>query len=84
MLHLIVTHAPDEACILAGTESSFMSYTKYKVKVLMIILFHAEVELAHGMVQQVAQMLRTRTGENLDACLEGLGYLAAGPASIET
>jgi transposase len=31
---------------------------------------HAEVDLAYDLVQQFAQMLRTRTGENLDAWLE--------------
>jgi len=31
---------------------------------------HPEVELAYYLVQQFAQMLRTRTGEQLDAWLE--------------
>jgi transposase len=31
---------------------------------------HPEVELAYTLVQQFAQMLRTRTGEQLDAWLE--------------
>jgi transposase len=31
---------------------------------------HPEVELAYDLVQQFAQMLRTRTGEQLDAWLE--------------
>jgi transposase len=33
-----------------------------------------EIELAYTLVEQFAQMLRTRTGERLDAWLEKLGY----------
>ncbi len=33
-------------------------------------LIHPEVDLAYDLVQQFAQMLRTRTGEHLDAWLE--------------
>jgi len=32
--------------------------------------FHSEVDLAYDLVQQFAQMLRTRTGEHLDAWLD--------------
>ncbi len=34
---------------------------------------HPEVDLAYGLVQQFAQMLRSRTGEHLDAWLERVG-----------
>jgi transposase len=33
-------------------------------------LIHPEVDLAYDLVQQFVQMLRTRTGEHLDAWLE--------------
>ena len=37
--------------------------------VLMLHQGHSEVELAYDLVQQFAQMLRTRTGEHLDTWL---------------
>ncbi len=37
--------------------------------VLMLRQYHPEVELAYDLVQQFAQMLRTRTGEHLDTWL---------------
>jgi len=43
--------------------------TEEQETVLQLRQSHPEVEVAYGLVQQFAQMLRTRTGESLDAWL---------------
>lgn len=44
--------------------------TDEQATLTMLRRLHPEVELAYGLVQQFAQMLRRRTGEHLDAWLE--------------